>query len=76
MIRGPPDAPQAYTALPCSTTIVGVMLLSGRFAGLDSIRLTLNQPERIGFSGIGRKIIHLIIQQNAKLRAPRQSCRM
>ena len=66
MMVGPPGDPSASTGLPSFNTIVGVIDESGVLPRRDGVGLALNQAVHVGFAGLGREIVHLVVQQEAE----------
>ena len=66
MMVGPPGDPSASTGLPSFSTMVGVMEESGVLPRRDGVGLALNQAVHVGLAGLGREIVHLVVEQEAE----------
>ena len=55
MIVGPPAAPTVKIGLPSRSTIVGLMLESGRFPGATSLAVAPINPNTLGAPGCEEK---------------------
>ena len=67
-MRPPPGPPTTMNSLPSRVMIVGVIEDSGRFAGLDRVRLALHQSEHVRRSRLRGEIVHLVVQQKPEPR--------
>ena len=64
-MREPPGVPMTMATWPSLSRIVGVMVDSGRLPGAIAFASPPTTPKMFGCAGLGGKVIHLVVEQEA-----------